>query len=226
MNRNRNSRLLPFGVFCFVLLLAFSSCKHDAEIPPIIAGVGDSICFESQVLPIIVSNCSMSGCHDGNGEMFSLLSYNDIKRRVTPGDPNKSKLYQVMTASQLSGSIMPPSPAERMSNAQITLFQLWIMEGAHNTNCTNYCDSIHVTFSGTIRSIVENNCKSCHSGTAPSAGLLLNTYDDVKTAMVSKHLIDHLLEQNDYSLMPQSGPLSTCNIAQFKKWYNDGLPNN
>jgi hypothetical protein len=215
-----------FSAISLLLIVLFSSCRHDAELPPIIAGVGDSICFDKQVLPIILSNCAMSGCHDGNGEKFALMNYEEVREKVTPGDPNKSEIYKAITASQLSGSIMPPSSYPRLNNDQVTLIQLWIMEGAHNNSCVNYCDSIHVTFSGTIHSILQNNCTSCHSGADPSAALALTTYEEVKSAMINKSVLQHLQEADGYSLMPPTGQLSTCNIAQFNKWIHDGLPNN
>lgn len=206
------------------MLIALTSCRHDAEFPPIVSNAGDSIFFDTQVLPIFISSCAMSGCH--NGREFSLQSYEDIRKRVTPGDPNKSDLYKVITTNSIAGSIMPPSPKPRLTNAQVTIIQLWILEGAKNTSSANYCDSVHVNFSGTIKTIIENNCKSCHSGDYPSADLKLTSYDEIKNAFVGKNALDHLLERDGYSLMPPTGSLSTCNIAQIKKWINDGLPNN
>ena len=209
----------------FPVSFILSSCRHDAELPPIVAYAGDSILFDSQVLPMIVSNCSMAGCHDGNGEKFPLLNYQDIRSKVKPGKPYKSSLYQVITAQNAIGNPMPPAPYQSLTNNQITIIQLWIMEGARDISSLNYCDSIHVNYSGTIHSIFQTYCISCHSGANPSANLTLTTYDEIKYAMVNKALLDHLQEINGYSLMPQTGPLPSCNIAQIKKWYNDGLPN-
>ncbi|NVO19265.1 MAG: hypothetical protein HXX13_06160 [Bacteroidetes bacterium] len=226
----KNVSRFPLLAITFILLISLSSCRHDAELPPIIANVGDSIMFDSQVLPIIVSNCSMAGCHDGSGEKFPLLNYEQVSRRVKAGNPNKSSLYQVITTKGLAGNPMPPSPYPSLTNAQITVIQLWIMEGAKNTSSVNYCDSIHVNYSGTIRSILDNNCVSCHNTALASGNLSLLTYDEVKNATdpssaTFMNLLDHI-EGNGYSQMPQNGSLSTCNIAQIKKWINDGFPKN
>ena len=71
-------RLLPFlGIVALVIF--FSSCKHEAMLPPIIPGVSDSICFETEVLPVIQSNCAKSGCHENR-----MSTYSQIMRDVTP----------------------------------------------------------------------------------------------------------------------------------------------
>jgi hypothetical protein len=215
----------------FLILTALAtaflfSCRHDAEFPPVVANVGDSIFFDSQVLPIFVSNCAMSGCHIGNGEAFALESYEQIKKKVEPGNPGKSELYQVITTNSPFGNVMPPDPKPRLTNEQVTIIQLWILEGAKNTSSSNYCDSVHVNYSGTIKSIIDNNCISCHSGAYPEADLSLDSFDNLKTAFITKSALDHLLERDGYSIMPPTGALQSCNIAQIKKWINDGLPNN
>lgn len=208
------------------MLLSLSSCRHEAELLPIIPGTNDSICFDSQVLPIIQSNCAKSGCHDGSGE-FPLTTYEQILRKVEPGKPNKSSLYKVMNTWQGAPNFMPPSPSQPLSNAQITNIQLWIMEGALHTTCNeNDCDSVNVTFTAGVKPIIENNCIGCHSGASPEAGLLLTNYNEVKTAAINNALLDHIQETNWYSLMPPSGKLSVCDIAKINKWISDGLPNN
>lgn len=116
-----------------LIFIFLSSCEHDAELV-YTPGVDSLICFDSQVLPIIVSNCSMAGCHDGS-EQFALLNYQDIKNKVTAGDPNKSELYKAMVPNKWTKkTFMPPSPQSSLNNTQITIVQLWIMEGAKPCN--------------------------------------------------------------------------------------------
>jgi uncharacterized membrane protein len=218
-------RTVSLLLHAFLLTSAFTSCRHEADFPPVIAGVADSILFDSQVQPVITSNCAMSGCHNGANE-FSLQTYAEIRNWVEPGKPNKSKLYEAITTNAPAGEIMPPDPRPRLTNNQVNIIQLWIMEGAHNTSSANYCDSVHVNFSGTIRTIVENNCLGCHSGAFPAAGLNLTEYENLKEAFIARSALDHILGQNGFSLMPPTGMLQSCNIAQIKKWINDGLPQN
>lgn len=215
-------RLLPLMGIVLSLMMA-SSCKHDPELPLNYLTLNDSICFDSQVLPVIESYCAISGCHDGSGEKRRLTSYLEIFKEVNPGSPNKSKLYQVMTASKISGNMMPPN--HELDNSLITPIELWILEGAKNTNCSiRPCDSVNVTFTGTIMPIITTYCLGCHNGTAANTTLSLTTYNQVVAAQQNKFLLDHLLNRNGKDIMPKSGSLSICNIAQIKKWINDGMP--
>ena len=211
---------------CIVAMaVGFSACKHEPELPLNYLALNDSICFESNVKIIIQTNCATKGCHDGNGEKRRLMEYSDIVRDVNAGNPNKSKLYQVITASGISGNRMPPK--KQMNNDNITAIELWIMEGAKDTKCDGGpCDSTNVTFA-TIQKIVDLHCKGCHvSGTSANTTLFLTTYNEIKAAQTNKFLLDHIQNLNGKSSMPPAGyaPLSICNIAQFKKWITDGMP--
>src|SRR4051812_23274130 len=96
------------------------SCKH--EIPGGNSGAGpnpgpgpgpgpqpvtgqtcspDTAYFQQQVLPIFISNCSMSGCHDAASAQHGvvLTSYASIMTTgdIEPGNPNHSKVYEKIT---------------------------------------------------------------------------------------------------------------------------------
>jgi cytochrome c5 len=88
------------------------------------------------------------------------------------------------------------------------------------------CDTASPTYSQTISPIISSNCLGCHSGSAPSAGLLLDTYANLKAAVQSKNLQDHLVQQNGFSLMPPAGMLSNCKIDQVNAWVQNGMPEN
>ena len=90
------------------------------------------------------------------------------------------------------------------------------------------CDTINVTFSGTIAPILANNCLTCHSNSlAASSGnnIRLENYSDVHAMSVSiSGAINH---QAPYSQMPKNGrKLNTCLINQFEIWVREGALNN
>ena len=90
------------------------------------------------------------------------------------------------------------------------------------------CDTLNVTFSGTIAPMLSNNCLSCHSTiNAPTFGdnIRLENYDDVKAnAIAVSGSINHT---GSYSPMPKNGgKLKACYIAQFDIWLRDGMLNN
>ena len=111
---------LPFALFAI-------SCKHEVVIPD-----KPSISFSSDVLPVIVGNCTESGCHGkANSKRFPLLTYDDVIKHggISAGNANSSKLFQTLTARSFA-KVMPPSPKTALSDQQIVTIYLWIMQGA------------------------------------------------------------------------------------------------
>jgi uncharacterized membrane protein len=215
------------AVFLAGSAMFITSCKHEPELPQ--NGIVDEICFETQVQPIINSNCAVSGCHDGSdGELPVLITYNNIMREVKANKPNDSKLMEVVTKNPGSEEFMPPSPRTPLTSAQIAIIETWILEGAKNTTCaTTDCDSVNVTYSTTIAGIISTYCAGCHGSVSPSAGLTLTSYSQVVSAVNNKNLVDHVNQTNGYSPMPPSGiKLSQCSLAQLSKWISEGMPNN
>ncbi len=210
------------GITFWSILL--TSCQHEPELIP---GTAE-VCFDYQVLPIIQSSCAMSGCHNGAGRLNALNSYESIWEIVTPGKPIKSKLHEVITANPNSENFMPPKSKATLTSTQINLISLWILQGAKHTTCTGLeCDSVNVTFTGSILPITDIYCKNCHSGGEPAGGLILADYATIKAAVEGGRLIGAIDQLEGFSPMPQGmNKLSVCNLAQLKKWISDGMPNN
>ncbi|MEI6060678.1 MAG: hypothetical protein WCR72_08215 [Bacteroidota bacterium] len=201
-----------------------ASCQHEPELIP---GT-PAVCFDSQVLPIIKTSCAMEGCHTGGGHLFGLTTYDEIYSRVTPGKPMKSNLHQVMIGNPNSQNYMPPKSKATLSSAQIDIISLWILQGAPNTICdTIPCDSLNVTFSGTILPITNTYCVGCHGGANPKGSLSLTDYTSIKASVDGGRFMGSVEHLTGYKAMPQGSEiLSDCKIAQLKKWINDGMPNN
>ena len=117
-------------VFFLILFAVFYwGCKDEPVIP-----ASPQIGFNAQILPIIIGNCTASGCHGKeNKEAFELLSYNDVIKRgkVKASNAKGSELYQVITSNSVNVK-MPPPPASDLTEQQIELIYLWIMQGANN----------------------------------------------------------------------------------------------
>ncbi len=103
------------------------------------------------------------------------------------------------------------------------------------TGCTNDTDSDlidnstttePVTYTNAVKSIITNNCISCH-GTIPTNGapMSLTTYADVKNAVLNRGLIDRISRsQGADGMMPLGGtrlPQSTIN--KIIEWNTNGL---
>jgi len=89
------------------------------------------------------------------------------------------------------------------------------------------CDTASVTYSATVAPVLSSFCNSCHSGAAPSAGIKLDTYNDVKIQAANGRLWGAISHSTSYSPMPKNAAkLNTCNLAKIKKWLDAGYPNN
>ena len=119
-----------------IALIALVGCKHDLQMaitelnggsdttiinPP--PPVDTMICFESQILPLFVSSCAKSGCHDAitAEKDYILTSYQAIMEEIVPFNPNDSKFLEVMLLPATENDAMPPLPSPRMTAEQIAL---------------------------------------------------------------------------------------------------------
>lgn len=219
--------LSPFIAIAFLLFyFMITSCKHE----PTLNADSPTICFQEQVYPLIKSNCAISGCHSANSneEGPVLDNYDNIRNEVVPFKPNKSRIYKAITGNQGSESFMPPSPRSPITREQIDLITIWILQGAENNSCPEPpCDSVNVTFSGSIWPLVNIWCIGCHSGSSPEAGLHLESYEQVATIANNGKFYGSISHSPGYVAMPfESDKLSNCSIAIVKKWIEDGALNN
>jgi uncharacterized membrane protein len=233
------------GIICVFLL--FSACKHDIPVQPAtdnpaipgndtptISGQPcdpNTVYFQRDVLPILLSNCTMSGCHDAASHQkgVNLTSYSTVMATadVRPGNLNGSDLYEVITETDPKKR-MPEAPRAPLTQAQISIIGKWIQQGAKNETCgTATCDSSNVTYSGTIQPIVQTNCLGCHLGGAnASGGLDFGTHATLASVAANGRLVGAVSHASGYQPMPQGGRLNDCQIAQIKKWAKQGAPNN
>jgi hypothetical protein len=246
----RISRLLMLGL---LLLGTIPSCKHEIPQPTgqtdddddddddnsgggnggggIVTNPcdSDSIYFNLQVLPILVSNCAMNGCHSAASAMDGVIlsSYQSVMGSdiVSPGDPEDSDLYEVLVETDPDKRMPPNGP---LSSQQIQLIQTWIAQGAQNLNCDNGgCDTSNVTWSATVRPIIDTNCKGCHTAASPSGGVVLDNYSAVANTAFNGSLLGSVQHSPGWTSMPFGGSkLSDCDIAKIRIWVNAGSPNN
>jgi len=190
----------------------------------------DTIYFQNQVLPLIISNCATSGCHDKLGgeqevllvDYASIINYGDIK----PGKPNNSELFEKITEND-GDDRMPPPPANPLNTEQINIIRTWIEQGAKNNYCDEECDTTNVTFSGAIWPLIELNCYGCHSGQQPSGGISLTDYNSVVVQANNGKLFGAINHDPGYKPMPNNSPkLAECKIDQIRIWIENGTPNN
>ena len=235
--------LLLFIIILFMMML--SSCKHEPDILPtseILNGNGngtggiplqstcdpDSVYFQTQVLPLLVSNCAKSGCHSlaDHKEEIILNNYSNVMLTgdIVPGRARNSDIYKVLIETDPDKRMPPSTPLNRQ---QIDLVYKWIEQGANNNTCTNSCDTNNVTFSGSIFPIIQGSCLGCHSGTSPGGQILLTDYQQIAIIAQNGKLSESVNHIAGYQPMPKGGnKLPDCQIDQIRIWIENGTLNN
>ena len=235
--------LLSITAFSFTLLLFMASCKHEPEdakpvgpapppddtIPTAITCNPDTAYFVNDVLPILISGCAMSGCHDAATaqEGIILSSYQSVMgtAEIIPGNPGRSDIYEKITDNDPEER-MPPPPMAALTTDQILTIRKWIEQGAKNNYCEAACDTNSFAFSSAIQPIINTHCKGCHNATLTSGGIRLDDYLAVKSVASDGSLYGAIAHQQGYSPMPKNGnSLPECNIIQIRKWIEAGTPN-
>ncbi|MCX6331874.1 MAG: hypothetical protein NTZ82_04480 [Bacteroidetes bacterium] len=238
-------RFTPLYNILFLLsLVLLTSCQHDiinqfntiskdtvfVVTPPKGntpggTSVSDTICFNTEILPIYVSYCASAGCHDlgSHREGVVTTSYSYIMNGIRAKNVTGSKYYTII------GNGMPPKSSPQMTTAHIASIKKWIEQGALNTSCTNVCDTTVYTYSGAIQTILSNNCGGCHGTSPGSANVYIGNYASTKAYVTANKSI--FLNAINYSTtitaskrMPPSGKMVDCKIIQIQKWINNGYP--
>ncbi len=231
-----------FIFFPILLLISvfFSavSCSHE---PSLISDL-DTVCFETQILPVMQTSCGITGCHSSAGgeSGFVATNYSSIVEIVTPGNARKSKLYEVIT-TLYGENIMPPD--RPLSKSQRMLIEVWIEQGALNTTCseptipdTTIGKIDTLCFKQSVEPIIVTSCakSSCHNSTSHVEGYNLSDYltimnsgDGVVPYNPSATKIYQVLFATGEERMPPSPlPALTTNQKEaIRRWIAEGAEN-
>ncbi|MBC8048295.1 MAG: hypothetical protein H7Y00_15960 [Fimbriimonadaceae bacterium] len=151
--------------FCFgVMCLLQQSCKNDPiPGPEIIDGACnitdtveansiprniDTVYFQNDVYPILLTRCALSGCHVNvnlkiaHGEEIIFCSYDEImswendegEKLIIPFNTHDGKILEQITSTDID-HMMPPAPHEPLTSEEIDKFIIWVQQGALNNKC-------------------------------------------------------------------------------------------
>jgi hypothetical protein len=236
-------------IFIILIALLFTGCKHDPILQPgMIATTStsqpennppsytdntcdpDSVYFNNDILPLFISNCAKSNCHDAAGHQHGVIlnSYSNIISTgdIEAGNPSAGKIMEALTTNELDDR-MPPPPAAPLFNSQINLINTWINQGALNNSCSGHCDTTVVTYSGTVAPRMQANCEGCHNSNSAAGNVNLSNYSGVLVVAANGKLFGAINHNAGYAAMPQGGnKLPQCEIDEIRIWVNAGAPNN
>ncbi len=231
MERFRIRKAIEVLAFTLLVVVAgMNACVHAPYVLPTTQRTNDpAICFERDILPIFVSNCAKSGCHDAQSHKsgYQLDSYAGIiKKGIVPGNAAASSIWESIAITADEDEKMPQN-APPLSTAQLDLIKRWIAYGAVDGGaCTSTCDTGSFTYSGVIAPMMQSYCVGCHSSSAAAGGSLAD-YSSVKNAAVNGRLIGNISHLPGYNPMPSASlQLSDCQVTQVKKWVAAGALNN
>lgn len=237
-----------YKFFAFIVLIGLFSCKHE----PLFVGGSptipvdtttyppdgkpcdpDTVYFQNDILPLIVGNCGISGCHDAATAKDGVIlnNYANIMNTgdVKPGNPTGSEIYENIVETDLDKR-MPPPPSDALSQEQITLIFKWIQQGALNNSCDG-CDTTDVKFASHVLPIIQQNCKGCHGPTPTNyAGFSLTNHTEVVFGVTTNNLLERIKHASGFNPMPNSSnpaaaKLSDCKIKTVEIWINNGMKN-
>lgn len=192
----------------------------------------DTVYFQNSILPLLVSNCAKSDCHDAASHQEGIYadSYQHILNTiegVTSTNWNNNDLVRLATTTNQSKR-MPPPPAAALTTDQINLIKTWVQQGAKNNGCNeNYtgCDTASVSFSAFIKPLMTAKCTGCHSASSPQGNISLVTYDQVRAQALNGKLYTSISKTTGF--MPKGGVrLDDCTIGKIKAWVDAGAKNN
>jgi len=90
------------------------------------------------------------------------------------------------------------------------------------------CDTSTVAkFAADVMPVMSANCNSsgCHNSIDAASGVILDTYNGVKTQALNGRLMGSIDILN--GTMPKgAGKLANCTIVKIQQWINTGTPNN
>lgn len=92
------------------------------------------------------------------------------------------------------------------------------------------CDtSVVAKFSSDVLPVMNASCNTsgCHNITSAAGGIILDTYNGVKTQSINGRLMGSMNQTGGYSAMPRgAAKLNSCILIKIQQWINSGTPNN
>lgn len=208
---------IKLALLLIIASVLLTTCTKDQA--------GPDGCFQEDVLPIFISNCTMSACHNTKDKRagYDLSNYEGIMKGIKPKHPLNSEIYTTIKGNNPS---MPERPYAKLSSKDVNMIKLWINMGARNSSNCKSCDTSNFTYSDRIKPIMQSWCVGCHNSGNSSSGFNLSDYSGVTAAIANNKLLGSIKHQTGFIAMPQNGgQISPCEIAAIEKWIVNGAPN-
>ena len=206
---------IALSIFCTFSLF---TCTSDLYNP--------NVCFQETVLPIFVTKCSTTGCHNTaeHKAHYDLTNYDGIMKGIVAKHPLQSELYNSIRGSNPS---MPPLNYPKLTTTEIDYIKIWIKMGAKNTSNCSGCDTANCTYSGRVKPLIDSWCVGCHNAGNAGGGFDLSDYPGTVASITAGRLLGTIQHLSGFSPMPKNtNALSPCDVSAIEKWVAAGHPQN
>jgi hypothetical protein len=89
------------------------------------------------------------------------------------------------------------------------------------------CDTVNITWSGTVLPILQNNCLECHNETLNYNGIKYTSYANTLVPVSDGRFRGVTNRLPGYVQMPYLRPkLNSCTLGKLNTWLDDGAPEN
>ena len=113
-------------LFLFFLLVQ-AACVNDKYIPEVVNNQCDTTYYSRVIKPIIVTNCTISGCHDGHSSIPNFNNYLEVKLEVEEIEEHESEFLHRIKKPFNEPGHMPVDGI--LSPSEINLIENWINNG-------------------------------------------------------------------------------------------------
>jgi hypothetical protein len=211
-----------YFVLIFLTLGSFmvmESCKHEPEEMPGPGGGTDcdtlNVTYPGTVYPLLEQYCF--SCHSGDNPSAGLdfTDYNIVAALAENG-------FLLGSIRHEEGYVPMPQGTPKLSDCDISKIEIWVRDTTFYEPPPTECDTINVTYPGTVYKTLEKYCLDCHSGESPEAGLDFTDYNTVAYLAENGILMGAIKHEPGYTAMPPSGiMLPDCEISQLEIWIRD-----
>lgn len=193
--------------------------------------IGDTICYETHIRPLLRSNCAKPGCHDDGSHKggVNLTTYANILRTVEIEEEHGEVENEM--EKKIRKYKMPPPSEKPLEPEQRALILAWIAQGMPNGSCsemrgTPTVDSLDIpTFMDDIGPIVAANCLGCHSGSKPSNGYDFSDPAFFRSIAATGKVVRAISHQEGVTPMPfMEEKLPQATIDRMARWVEAGMP--
>lgn len=219
-----------------------------------------NVSFTNHVLPIFQQHCQKCHGNDNPEEGLELTSYNTVMSGsqngtvITPGNPDKSYLVEMVVSKKMPKKGPPLSATEintiiawvkagakddtgaapKSSTAQATSAVTTTASATNTTTNTAPVDLANVSFKSNVLPIFQQHCQKCHGNDNPEEGLELTSYNTVLSGSQNGTVVEPGAPDKSYLVkmvvekkMPKKGPpLSSAEIDTISAWIKAGAKDN